>query len=95
MRSVEFPGWNICLNKPESMTDEDCFSISAMKGVIEGIDAEGKPCVFPFYITKWVPNKEDMEALNRGESVYIRTLGIGFQPMAVFTLNEEGIPNEL
>lgn len=45
---------------------------------------------FPYYLTAWKPNKEDIEAINRGEPVYIKSISTGLHPMAVFTVDEKG-----
>jgi hypothetical protein len=57
--------------------------------VVSGIDIEK----FPYYMTAWQPNKEDLDAINRGEPIYIKTLSKGLPPMAVFTLDENGNGN--
>jgi hypothetical protein len=59
-------------------------------GIAAGIDTDG----FPFYMTAWKPSYEDLQALNRGEPIYIRTLSKGLPPMAVFTLDENGQCND-
>lgn len=90
------------------MTDEQCLSIwakfghelltniffsksgsSIPKEVYAGIDSEH----FPFFLTAWKPSKEDIEAINRGEPIYIRTVSTGLPPMAVFTMDENGEAN--
>jgi hypothetical protein len=76
------------------MKDEDCFPITAFRGAMEAVDAEGDPCIVEYVLTGWLPNKEDIEAFLAGRPVMIRTLGHRFQPMAVFTFNEEGEPND-
>lgn len=52
--------------------------------IYAGIDTEN----FPFYLTAWKPSYEDLQAINRGEPIYIKTLSKGLPPMAVFTLDE-------
>lgn len=85
MFPVQFPGSRV-IGKPETMTDEQCMSIHATNGV----DADG----FPFWLTAWKPSYEDMEALNRGEPIFIKTLTNGaLPPMAVFTLDPDGDVN--
>lgn len=102
MHPVEFEG-SVPIGKPSDMTDEQCcmawtkfgfgrlreiFAFNGMikvpPGVYAGIDSEE----FPYYITAWQPNKEDIDAINRGEPIYIKTLSKGLPPMAVFTLDE-------
>lgn len=102
MHPVTFEG-AVEIRKPEGMTDEQCMSAWAKygfdrlhqiiessgimklpEGVYAGIDSER----FPYYLTAWKPNKEDIEAVNRGEPIYIKTLSRQLPPMAVFTLDE-------
>lgn len=107
MHPVHFEG-AVEISKPEGMTDEQCCSAWAKygfdllykifqengvaqlpPGIYAGIDNEN----FPFYMTAWKPNKEDLDALNRGEPIYIKTLCKQLPPMAVFTLDENGNGN--
>lgn len=107
MHPVSFPG-AVEISKPENMTDEQCISVWAKfgfdllwkiiqsngmgqlpPGLYAGVDSEQ----FPYYMTAWKPNKEDIEAINRGEPIYIKTLAKSLPPMAVFTLNEQGEGN--
>lgn len=107
MHPVHFEGATE-IKKPEDMTDEQCTSAWAKfgfdllykifqsngiaqlpAGIYAGIDSES----FPFYMTAWKPNKEDIEAINRGEPIYIKTLSKQLPPMAVFTLDENGDGN--
>lgn len=90
------------------MTDEQCTSIWAKHGfgtlyqifqangiaqlppgAVSGVDSEQ----FSYYMTAWRPNKEDIEAINRGEPIYIKTLAMRLPPMALFTLDENGDGN--
>jgi hypothetical protein len=57
---------------------------SALMHVVAGIDTDQ----YPYYLTAWQPNKEDIEAINRGEPIYVKTLSKGLPPMALFTLDE-------
>lgn len=60
-----------------------------MPGVAAGVDADD----FPYYLTAWKPSYEDLQALNRSEPIYIKTLCKQLPPMAVFTLDENGNGN--
>lgn len=84
MHPVHFEGAHE-VKKPDNMTDEQCTSIPAMNG----FDANG----FPFFLTAWKPNAEDLAAFNRGEPVYIKTLARQLPPMFLFTLDEDGQGN--
>lgn len=107
MHPVEFPG-SVPISKPKDMTDEQCsmawakFGFALLhkifesngiaklpEGIYAGIDSEN----FSYYMTAWQPNKEDLEALNRGEPVYIKTLCKQLPPMAVFTMDENNNGN--
>lgn len=48
----------------------------------------------PVVTTAWKPSYEDLQALNRGEPVYITHLGKEFPPFSVFTLDEDGYSND-
>lgn len=90
------------------MTDEECTSawakfgfdllykifvgngvVKIPVGLFAGIDSEQ----FPYYMTAWQPNREDIESINRGEPIYIKTLSKQLPPMAVFTLDQQGNGN--
>lgn len=109
MHPVYFNG-AVEIKKPENMTDEQCTSawakygfdllykifesggiIQIPDGVYAGIDAEN----FSYYMTAWKPNKEDIDAINRGEPIYIKTLAKQLPAMAVFTVDENGNGNFL
>lgn len=85
MQPVEFPGSRE-IKKPADMTDEQCMSIWATNG----IDQDG----YYFWVTAWKPSYEDLQALNRGEPIYIKSLSRGLVPMALFTLDENGEHND-
>lgn len=85
MQPISFEG-SMEIKKPANMTDEQCMSIWAS----HGIDAQG----LPYYLTAWKPSYEDMQALNRGEPIYIKTIATRLPPMIVFTLDETGNHND-
>lgn len=107
MQPIEFPG-STEIKKPENMTDEECMSVWARFGfgklyqiiqsngiatiphVAAGVDTDQ----YPYYVTAWKPSYEDLQALNRGEPIYIRTLSKGLPPMAVYTIDENGECND-
>ena len=60
-----------------------------IEGLLACVDGEG----FPYYMTAWKPNKEDLEALNRGEPVYVKVISQALPPMALFTLDENNNAN--
>lgn len=107
MHPVNFPN-AVPISKPEDMTDEQCtmawakygfdilYKIFESNGIAKlppglyaGVDTDN----FHYYMTAWQPNKEDLDALNRGEPVYVKTLSKGLPPMALFTVDENGQGN--
>lgn len=86
MRPIDLPDYNITLSKPTSMTDEQCAPLTAW----HGDDGEGNHC----FVTAWVPNKEDLAALNAGLPIYFKTVSDYFPPIAVFTINDDGTSND-
>lgn len=82
MLPIDFEGSNITLSKPADMTDEQCMSVRAYKGV----DMDG----FPFHLIAVKPNKDDIAAINAGHPIFLKVLGETFAPVALYTLNEKG-----
>ena len=85
MHPVDFEGSNITLNKPEGWTDEQCQSIKAW----HGIDAVGNVG----FLTAWTPSEKDLEALNAGRPLFMKTVSEGFAPVALFTFDSSDNPN--
>lgn len=77
MLPINFPEANLTFTKPASMTDEECGSLP----VFSGQDLDGRPCI----ISKWQPSKEDIEAINRGEGIYLIISGTGMPPVSLQT----------
>lgn len=105
MHPVYFEG-SVEIGKPKDMTDEQCMSAWAKFGfdklykaikmgatippaLYAGVDSED----FQYYMTAWKPNKEDIEAINRGEPIYVKTISNQLPPMALFTLDENNKGN--
>lgn len=63
MIAVNFEG-AVTYSKPHDMTDEQCASMYVMQGV----DADGTP----FALSHWMPNKEDIEAINAGRGIWLK-----------------------
>jgi hypothetical protein len=82
MKGTKFPRATFDLIKPDNMTGEQCNSLPATRG----IDANG----FNYILTAFKPSEDDIEAIKRGELVYLKVLGTVFSPVALFTLDEEG-----
>jgi hypothetical protein len=89
MLPVDFPGSNLVLNKPDSFTDEQCMSkVPAFFGLDEDTNCT-------FYMTAWRPNKDDLESLNSGGSVFVKIMVKEGQapPHSTFTISPEGFLN--
>jgi hypothetical protein len=83
---VDFEGSNADWGKPDSMSDEECMPVSAYNHYTE----EGE---LLSVTTMWMPNKEDLEALNAGRGLMLQVHGV-MVPVALFTFNEKGEINE-
>lgn len=86
MQPINFPG-AIEIGKPASMTDEQCMSVFAAI-----ISNENN--IVTHYTTLWKPSFEDLQALNRGEGIYVQVLSNRLPPMALYTVNEKGECND-
>jgi hypothetical protein len=85
MHPITFEGVNTSLAKPTDMTDEQCSPLPAEKNVDNG--------GFDYFLTAWMPNKEDLEALNAGKPLFLKVIGLGHPPVALFTVNDDGTGN--
>lgn len=85
MYSVDFPGSNKKFGPPENMTDEECLTINAQIG----IDDQR----FPYVMTAWQPNADDVKAINEGRPIYLKILGGGMPPVFLFTTDANGVGN--
>lgn len=79
MLPTDFPQANFTFTKPESITDEECSDLRVFKGAYP----DGTPVI----ISKWQPSKEDIEAINRGEGIFLSITGMGMPPVCIFTEN--------
>ena len=84
MTPVNFEGSNVTLTKPSSMTDEECYSAPAYAGV----DDAGHN----YIVTAWMPNREDIDAINAGRPVFMKNVG-GMFPTILYTTDENMEPN--
>jgi hypothetical protein len=85
MHPIEFEGSKE-IKKPRGVKDEDCSSTWAAFGV----DNSG----FQFSVQAWKPNYEDLQALNRGEPIYIKICLPTLPMIAMFTMDEKGDVND-
>lgn len=86
MQPINFPG-AIEIKKPDGMTDEQCMSTYALINVDEAGNVQG-------FTQCWKPSYEDLQALNRGEGVYIFWHAPRLAPVAVWTVDEKGNCND-
>lgn len=94
MQPIYFEGAKF-IGKPSGMTDEQCMDMWAMPvEVNHGPGEDGKDIKGIMWVEAWKPNKEDIEAINRGEPVWIQIHSQGLPPIAVFTLDENGQSND-
>lgn len=84
MMPVTFDHANFTFGKPPSMTEEQCASLHVWKGTAP-IDDRGT--LMPCIISKWQPSKEDIEAINKGEGIWLSITGSGMPPVSLFTEN--------
>ena len=85
MNPVDFKGSNIDLVKPANMTDEQCYGMRAEKGVDENN--------FHYFKVAYMPNVDDLKALNEGRPLFLKVLGTKFAPVSLFTFDENGNGN--
>lgn len=85
MQPFQFPG-SVALNPPKEAETGLFLTIY--------IKPEYNERNQPVVTTAWKPSYEDLQALNRGEPVYITHLGKEFPPFSVFTLDEDGYSND-
>lgn len=80
MIPIHFPQANTTFGPPPDLTDEQCGTVHAYRGTVERGSVEGTPHV----IVAWKPDKLDLEAINRGEPIFIAMLG-GLAPHMLTT----------
>ena len=82
------------IGKPKEMTYEQCFSMWALPVDYEFKGEDGKQHKSRYWVEAWKPSKEDIDAINRGEPIYLQIHSIGLPPVAMFTLDENGKSND-
>ena len=97
MQPIPFEG-SFFIGKPKDMTDEQCMGVDGATGIT--------PDGFPFFRTCWKPSYEDIQAINRGEPVFLDILAVdydklteklaivGLRPHCLYTLDEQGNCND-
>ena len=84
MIPIDFPGRNWIFEKPDDWKDEDCMSIPAWVG-------ENR--LGPLIMVAWKPSKEDIDAINRGEPIYMTLQSNVMVPVALYTMDENNQVN--
>ena len=93
MHPINFPGARE-IGKPENVTDEQCFSVYAHTQDYNYTGEDGKQYTSRVWTEAWKPSKEDIEAISRGEPIFIQIHSMGLPPIAMFTLDENGKSND-
>ena len=86
MRPIQFEG-SIEIKKPHEMSDEECLSVWAAQ--VDHVSG-GK-----VWIEAWQPSYEDIQAINRGEPIYLILHQSTIPPIGMFTLDEDGKSNDI
>lgn len=86
MQPVDFEGSNIIMNKPDSMTDDECVS-----GVPALVSIDNAGHKFTLYY--FMPSYEDIQAINAGRGICLKILQSPPPPIAMYTLDENGEVN--
>lgn len=85
MQPISFEG-AIEMHKPDQMTDEQCMSTWALISV----DENG----YRHFTQAWKPSYEDLQALNRGEPIWVDIISNQLPPIGLFTMDENGTCND-
>lgn len=87
MLPVNFPGANITLSNPNEVNDPN---------VLDNIPAlymrdtyTGMPC----FIMAWQPSKEDIDAINSGQPIWVKILAAMMPQYGLLTMGPDGQPN--
>lgn len=92
MHPIHFEGAKE-MAKPDNMTDEQCYSLWAMSQEYSFTGSDGKQYTSIVWTEMWQPSKEDIEAINAGRPIVLQIHSHGLPPVAVFTCDENGQPN--
>ena len=96
MLNTEFEG-AMNIGKPANMTEEQFSSAWAMPidAPFDAVMPDGQvvPMIGRRWLMHYMPNKEDIEAINEGRGIWLSISGVQLAPHSVFTLNEQGEGN--
>lgn len=92
MHPIQFEGAEE-VGKPKEMTDEQCYSLWAHKQDYKFTGSDGIEHDARVWTEMWQPSKEDKEAIAAGRPIILQIHSYGLPPVAVFTCDENGQPN--
>lgn len=76
MIPVDFKEANFTFTKPQGWTDEQCGSLQVYRESAGG---------YQIIISKWQPNKEDIEKINNGGAIYLAIHSHEMPPVSLQT----------
>ena len=71
MNPTNFPEANTRFGAPPDLSESQCLTIKAYVGVITGGSLDGCQVV----VTAWLPTPAELEALNRGNPLFLSFIG--------------------
>lgn len=77
MQPSGFNEANAILGPPPSMNEDQCGSLYVAKGLVQGS--------VPVVISCWKPTKSELDALQRGEPLWLIIYGVNMPPVALTT----------
>lgn len=81
MTPVEFTECNFTFGPPADLEESQCKSIRVWAGHVNGGSVDGSPCI----VSAWRPAPDEIEAINRGEPIFISFMGAFMPPHFVST----------
>lgn len=84
MQYIQFEGANALFKAPESMKDT-CGDLPALRTV----DDNGHHVI----VSAWQPSEADKAAIAAGNPLFLKIVGQGMPPVALFTIGDAGEVN--
>lgn len=89
------PNHYVVMGRPPSMTDEQCGSLAVRRVGATGDmvcepaarivrDREGEDCIYPCFLSEWIPTPEEIALINAGHPVRTLVVGNGLPPMSIW-----------
>lgn len=82
MLPVDFNGANVRLIQDAEGKNLETLEVDAYWG----LDSDN----YPFFLTMWKPNKEDIDAINAGRVIVLKVRGTLMPQVALYTTDETG-----